>query len=70
MATVPERVVEYLRGRPVPICDDCLTKALGLKQRQQSAAITATLALTSDFNRYDGSCTDCVGPSKRVICRV
>ena len=69
MATVPERIVTYLKERPVPICDDCLAKALGLSQRQQAAAITATLGLTRDFNRYDGACTDCVGPPKKVISR-
>jgi hypothetical protein len=69
MPSVAERINDYLTRRPVPICDDCLTKALGLKRRQQAAAVTATLGTTPSFNRYDGSCADCVGPPKKVICR-
>lgn len=69
MATVAERIVTYLRRRPVPICTDCLTAAVGLSQRQQANPVVEALGLTSDFNRYDGSCTDCAGPQKKVICR-
>jgi hypothetical protein len=67
MPTVAERIHEYLTKRPVPICDDCLAKELGLSQRQQAAAVTAVLGLTRDFNRYDGACKDCIGPPKKVI---
>lgn len=69
MATVAERIVTYLRDRPIPICTDCLTKALDLGQRQQANPIVEALGLTSDFNRYDGACSDCIGPPKKVICR-
>lgn len=69
MASVAERINEYLTRRPAPICDDCLAKALGLKRRQQAAAVTAALATTPSFNRYDGACIDCIGPPKKVIAR-
>lgn len=69
MPTVPEQIVEYLASRPVPLCDDCLARALGLKRRQQAASVTLTLATTKKFNRYRGACADCVGPPKMVICR-
>lgn len=69
MATVAERIVTYLRERPVPICTDCLAMKLGLAQRQQANPIVEALGLTSDFKRYDGACSDCIGPPKKVICR-
>ena len=67
MPSVAERINEYLTKRPVPICDDCLAQALGLSRRQQAAAVTIVLGTTPSFNRYDGACTDCVGPPKKVI---
>lgn len=69
MPTVANRIAEYLLNRPVPICDDCLARALDLKRRQQAAVVTLALGATRDFHRYDGSCTDCFGPPKKVICR-
>jgi len=69
MPTVAERINEYLTKRPVPICDDCLAKALGLRRRQQAAAVTLTLGTTTGFNRYDGACIDCSGPAEKVISR-
>lgn len=69
MATVAERINDYLTRRPVPLCDDCLAKAVGLSQRQHAATISQALGTTRDFNRYNGSCTDCDGSQKKVIAR-
>ena len=69
MPTVAERIVTYLRTRPVPICTDCLAQALDLTSRQQANPIVEALGLTRDFKRYDGACSDCIGPAKKVICR-
>lgn len=69
MPTIAERVVEYLRSRPDPICADCLTKALDLSRRQQVNPIVEALGLTRDFNRYEGGCSYCGDATKKVICR-
>ena len=69
MPTVADRIAEYLTNRPVPICDDCLAKELGLERRQQAAAVTLALGTTNESNRYHGSCADCVERQKQVICR-
>jgi hypothetical protein len=57
---VPARVRDFLRGQPGRIyCDACIQALLGLKWRQQAQLITATLAVTSEFDRGRGVCSNC-----------
>jgi hypothetical protein len=57
---VPARVRDFLRGRPGRIyCDACIQALLGLKWRQQAQLITATLAVTTEFDRGRWVCSNC-----------
>jgi two-component system sensor histidine kinase KdpD len=65
--TVPERIAEFLAGRPNAMyCDQCIQDQLGLKWRQQVQLVTATLAVTDLFRRDSGSCQTC-NQFKQVI---
>jgi hypothetical protein len=58
--SVPARVRDFLGDRPGRIyCDACLQALLGLKWRQQAQLITATLAVTSEFDRARWVCSNC-----------
>ena len=58
--TIPERIHDYLVGRTAaPFCDDCLAKAAAVSQRQTVNTVTATLALTTGFEKRAGICTYC-----------
>lgn len=64
--TVPERVAEFLVTEAVGYCDQCIQDQLGLKWRQQVQLVTATLAVTTLFQRNVGECGHC-NQSKQVI---
>lgn len=65
--TNPERIYGYLvNNRGSFSCDDCLTKEVGLKRRQQVQPVTDTLRLTPGFERQQGHCSRC-GHEKLVI---
>ena len=69
MDTIAQRVNDYItKGRPRAFCDDCITEALSLSRRQQSARVTGALETTSDFVRAEEKCALC-GLVKKVIRR-
>jgi len=58
--SIPARVRDFLRERPGQIyCDTCIQERLGLKWRQQAQLITATLGVTSEFDRGRWVCSIC-----------
>jgi hypothetical protein len=58
--SIPARVRDFLRDRPGRVyCDTCIQERLGLKWRQQAQLITATLAVTSEFDRGRWVCSTC-----------
>jgi hypothetical protein len=65
--TVPKRINDFLverKGRSY--CDACIQERLGLKWRQQVQLISATLAVTDDFERDLDQCSTCQD-TKQVI---
>ncbi len=59
-ATNPERVYRFLRERtPAPLCDDCIAEGAEVSPRQQINPITASLGLTTDFDKVHGTCSLC-----------
>jgi hypothetical protein len=65
--TVPKRINDFLverKGRSY--CDACIQERLGLKWRQQVQLISATLAVTGDFERDLDQCSTCQD-TKQVI---
>jgi len=67
---VPEKVVEFLRAnKGVDFCDDCISKQLSLKRRQQVQAVTATLALGSGYTRKAGFCPACKAKREKLLIR-
>jgi hypothetical protein len=53
-------VHDFLRDRPGRVyCDTCIQERLGLKWRQQAQLITATLGVTSEFDRGRWACSTC-----------
>jgi len=65
--TVPERIAEFLIGHErATYCDQCIQDQLGLKWRQQVQLVSATLAVTSVFQRDSGQCQNC-NQFKQVI---
>jgi hypothetical protein len=67
--TIAQRVNSYItNARPQAFCDDCITQALQLSRRQQSARVTGALETTSDFDRIEDACARC-GSVKKVIRR-
>ena len=64
--SIPEQVSGFLRARlGKPYCDDCIAQIIPLKRRQQSQRVTGALAMTEDFVRESGNCTEC-GADKLV----
>src|SRR5580704_6492907 len=58
--TLPRRISEFLSQRQERMyCDTCIQERLGLKWRQQVQLITATLAVTSGFQREFNKCCTC-----------
>jgi hypothetical protein len=58
--SIPAKVRDFLRDRPGRIyCDTCIQQRLGLKWRQQAQLITATLGVTSEFDRGRWLCSTC-----------
>ena len=58
--TIPERIYSFLRERtPKPVCDDCLAKHNDVSQRQTVNTIASALALTTDFDRREATCSMC-----------
>jgi hypothetical protein len=58
--TLPEKVSAFLvwcSGRKY--CDTCIQERLGLRWRQQVQLVTATLAVTSSFERQQARCCTC-----------
>lgn len=65
--TVLDDVADLVKRRaPHAICDDCITKALGLSVRQHANHKTNELANMPRFHREKDLCGDCVQP-KLVI---
>ena len=65
--TVPKPINDFLverEGRSY--CGACIQERLGLKWRQQVQLITATLAVTGDFERDLDRCSTCQD-TKQVI---
>src|SRR5277367_6242932 len=58
--TIPERISEFLAQRQERMyCDTCIQERLGLRWRQQVQLITATLAVTTTFEREVNKCCTC-----------
>lgn len=58
--SVPARIRDFLRDKPGQVyCDTCIQELLGLKWRQQAQLITATLGVTSEFQRGRLVCSSC-----------
>jgi len=58
--SIPAKVRDFLRDRPGRVyCDTCIQERLGLKWRQQAQLITATLGVTSEFDRGRWACSTC-----------
>jgi hypothetical protein len=67
MATIAQRVNDYItQGKPRAYCDDCISDALKLSRRQQSARVTGALETTSDFDRVEDECATCAGVKKVI----
>jgi hypothetical protein len=65
--SVPEKVSDFLvRCSGRKYCDSCIQERLGLRWRQQVQLITATLAVTTSFERELGQCCIC-DEKKQVI---
>lgn len=65
--TIANDIHAFLTGRsPNAFCDDCISGALHLSQRQQAALRTETLGTTRDFTREQGMCSQC-GEDRKVI---
>jgi hypothetical protein len=53
----PERVRDfYVENEGIQFCDDCVAAKLGIN-RHQVNSIAATLALSTEFQRYPGTCS-------------
>jgi hypothetical protein len=60
LMSVPERISDFLSQRQERMyCDTCIQERLGLKWRQQVQLITATLAVTTTFQREFNKCCTC-----------
>ena len=60
MATVAERVVEFLQDKaPSALCDDCISREMALSRRQQAYHVTNVLGLTRDYHRERAKCSHC-----------
>jgi hypothetical protein len=58
--TLPEKVSAFLvRCSGRKYCDTCIQERLGLRWRQQVQLVTATLAVTSSFERKQARCCTC-----------
>lgn len=63
----PEQVNDFItKRRGSAICDDCLSKELKIKPRNQINPITNTLGTTSDFVRMTDVCDVCGAKNKKV----
>lgn len=69
MTEIARRAIEQLNDSPIPWCDDCLARELGLPRRQQAQAITGVLEETPLYERYRGACGRCNDAPKMVIAR-
>ena len=70
--TMPEKVIAFLQGgRPGAFCDDCITKGLTLKRRQEVASVTLPLSLCRGFYRAFGHCSsrDHIGAQEKLVIR-
>ena len=66
-AMIAHRVHKFITDhRPEAVCDDCISKSLALKRRQQAQRCTMPLSLTRDFDRRTDRCSLC-GDEKLVI---
>ena len=64
--SIPEQVTEFLKKQPgKAYCDDCIAEKIPLKRRQQAQRETGALAMTGEFVREAGGCTQC-GADKLV----
>lgn len=69
MTEIARRLIERLETPPIPWCDDCLARELGLPRRQQAQAVTGVLEETRLYDRYRGACSQCDEAPKMVIAR-
>lgn len=70
--TVPERIAIFLEGgKPGAFCDDCISKGLSLRRRQQAASVTLALSSSPGFQRGMGDCSsrDHVGSRQKLVVR-
>ena len=64
---IPQKIHDFLVARiGSKYCDDCIRDRLGLRWRQQVQLITSTLAVTGNFLRADGVCSNC-HQTKQVV---
>jgi len=57
---IPERVVNFLNRHPgKSFCDQCIQSECELKRPEQVARVTATLALSPDYQRVRCQCSRC-----------
>jgi hypothetical protein len=63
-----QRIAEFLsKNRGQPYCDDCLSKGLAIKPRQQVQQKTSSLGKQRSFDRAAGTCSRC--NSHRIVIR-
>jgi hypothetical protein len=59
--TNPDKIYSFLRAEtPRAYCDDCVAKNTEVSLRQQVNPVCVTLGLTSDFDRREAVCEDCL----------
>jgi hypothetical protein len=54
-----DRFMVALRDAAVPMCDDCITLAVGWMQRQRANMVGRKLANVGDIRRANGTCARC-----------
>tara|TARA_B100000678_G_scaffold290613_1_gene303998 strand:- start:9677 stop:9886 length:210 start_codon:yes stop_codon:yes gene_type:complete len=59
MATVAERIHQYLVDEAPALCDDCIAEALEITNRHQVQPVTSALGATPQFHRYQSECYGC-----------
>lgn len=67
--SVPKQVFDFLLQDGGAYCDDCIQAQLGLPRRQQVQQITATLALTNQFERQKDFCYRCNEERQTIYCK-
>lgn len=68
MTVLDDVAVFARRVSPRAVCDDSLTKELGLSVRQHANQKTRILAVVKGFTRHDGVCYRCKSTKLVISC--